>query len=557
MHRALHVLAICLLLAGCANNENKELLECLSDIQAMGDSCPQKAMLRLDSIRPQFENETEYMRNKLALLDIRLRDKAYITHTSDSTIKQVCGYFEKHGSDREKQEAYYYMGSVYRDMNDYPRAVTSYMKAIEIAENSEDADPAIMEVSYLQLAGLYRKQFNHKEALSVSLKGLKVAEMHGFANERTYIDIANAYNYVKDTPNCMLYCNKAMNIIKHNGINIENADIVARAMSLSAKFGYKDDARHYYGMLNLLKESERPHNYMSALSVYYEMCLSVDSAAVIEHKIFDNRSDINQIYDSAKWLTIYYSNKEDYENATKYAIYCIRANETRIKERDLEGTDNAKNMFIYHRDKEGEIAIIEDAANARLWLVICVFVSIITIILSFTVYTYRKKRLLRKFINMSDEAKEIKSQIELKESELKQLVQNNADLSQKLNEAEIESKMLLEHNCALTKQIIMSELSMDAEDVINKFKEASKGKHQLVDRDWQELFCAIDKLFPDFRYEIQAKLRKVSVPMLRVCYLWKINCSNPEIVNITGYPPQTVWDRVKRIEKVFNGNVIG
>ena len=109
MQRALHVLAICLLLAGCANNENKELLECLSDIQAMGDSCPQKAMLRLDSIRPQFENESEYMRNKLALLDIRLRDKAYITHTSDSIIKQVCSYFEKYGSDREKQEAYYYI----------------------------------------------------------------------------------------------------------------------------------------------------------------------------------------------------------------------------------------------------------------------------------------------------------------------------------------------------------------------------------------------------------------------------------------------------------------
>ena len=122
-----------LFFASCSKQENEELLKQLDDIKAMGDTLPQVAMQRLDSIKPQFDNETEYLCNKLALLEIRLQDKAYITHTTDKTIKNICSFFEENGTDIEKQEAYYYMGSVYRDLNDYPSAVTYFLKSAEIA----------------------------------------------------------------------------------------------------------------------------------------------------------------------------------------------------------------------------------------------------------------------------------------------------------------------------------------------------------------------------------------------------------------------------------------
>ena len=101
-----------MLFASCSKQQNETLLVQLSDIKAMGDTLPKVAMQRLDSIKPQFDNESEYMRNKFALLDIRLHDKAYITHTSIKPIKGVCGYFEENGTAAELQEAYYYMASV-------------------------------------------------------------------------------------------------------------------------------------------------------------------------------------------------------------------------------------------------------------------------------------------------------------------------------------------------------------------------------------------------------------------------------------------------------------
>ena len=85
-------------------------------------------------------------------------------------------------------------------------------------------------------------------------------------------------------------------------------------------------------------------------------------------------------------------------------------------------------------------------------------------------------------------------------------------------------------------------------------KDTSKGKAHLSDEDWKELLAAIDKLYPEFIYELQAKFKKINEPMLRVCYLWKIKCTNPEIVKLTGYPPQTIWDRVKRIKEALGNN---
>ena len=138
-------------LFSCNHGTIYEKLPLLTEIQLLGDTLPTQALLKLDSIKPFFNNESEYMRNKLALLNIRLHDKAFILHTSDSIIKQLCRYFEKNGTAAELQEAYYYMGSVYRDLNDYPNAVTAFLKAIDVAESNKDADTYILQTSLLSV----------------------------------------------------------------------------------------------------------------------------------------------------------------------------------------------------------------------------------------------------------------------------------------------------------------------------------------------------------------------------------------------------------------------
>ena len=538
-------------MGACSERVNKDLLYTLADIQAMGDSCPEKALVRLDSIRPSFEEEPEYMRKKFALLDIRLHDKAFITHTSDSIIKEICSYFKEYGTAKELQEAYYYMGSIYRDLKDSPRAVTYYLKAIETAEKSEDTDPKILEVSCLQLAGLYSEQFYYTEALNIILKGLDVAEKNGFANERTYIDVANAYCDVNDMPKCMLFCNRAIEIIEKEGINKKNADIVAQSINLYSKTDYKNDAEKCLKMLYELKVNERPLNYLSALSSYSLSFVSNDSAAVIVQKIFETTADIKELHGTSKWLTGYYANKGDYENAIKYATFFIRANNTINKNRDIENTDKAKNIYQYQRDKEEEMAIIESAANSKILLITGVFMSVIVVLLIFVIYNHRKKKLLGIIVKKEDKIKETNFIITQKQKELAILIQKNDELQKLLRDAEKGLKMLVEQNSKLTRENIMTHASRSYKDILNKAMNAAQGKENFDENDWKALLATIDREYPEFTQEVQEKFKKISEPMLRVCYLHKLGLSNPQISGITGYPPQTVWDRVKRIEKVM------
>lgn len=535
----------------CSKSTDTGLLSRLSDIQAMGDSCPLKAILRLDSIKPLFEEESEYARNKMSLLDIRLHDKAFIAHTNDSTIKAVCRFFENQGSAIDKQEAYYYMGSVYRDLNDYPNAVTYFLKSIKLAEDKTVIDNALLENACSQLSHLYHMQFNYAEALDVALKGLHIAEKSRTADERTYMGVASSYYEINDMLNCLLFCNKAISIIENKGIKKENADIVSRAMSLYAAAGCHEDSKKCLNLLNSLKENERPRNYLASLAKYCTRYVSKDSAAIIVERIFEKTGDIQELYDVSKWLTGYYSNKGDYENATKYAMYFIRVNKTLIENRKFEHTTNAKNIFRYQRDKEEELRIIKQGRKDRYYLILGISVSLILLLAGAVIYYRRKKMLLEIILNKENDIKHVKSVVRDKEQELVSLNLKNESLSEQLEHAKDEFKMLVSQNRELTKLSLMNNVPDDAKDIIEKARRTSKGKYRLDDDEWKELLGAIDRMFPEFTYEVQSKFKKISEPVLRVCYLRKIGLSAPEIVNLTDYPRQTVWDRIKRIEMIM------
>lgn len=81
MRLLIYILLISVILS-CNKTDNDILIKQLYDIQAIGDTLPKMALQRLDSIKPLFDNESEYMKNKFFLLDIRLHDKAYIAHTT-------------------------------------------------------------------------------------------------------------------------------------------------------------------------------------------------------------------------------------------------------------------------------------------------------------------------------------------------------------------------------------------------------------------------------------------------------------------------------------------
>lgn len=555
-----------LFFASCNKQGNEFLIGHMDDIKAMGDTLPKVAMQRLDSIKPQFDNESEYMRNKFALLDIRLHDKAYITHTSIKPIKGVCGYFEKNGTAAELQEAYYYMASVYRDLNDYPNAVTYFLKSAEVAESNIDIDGALWKNAYSQLFYLYNQQLNYSSALDAAIKGLDIAEKFKTVNERTYMSVSCSYHEIEDTIKTIKYADLALELIEAKGICPSNADIIAYAIGKYSVYGCREKAERCYKLLAQLPEKARPFNHLTNISDYLERFVSADSAAITMSELYETTNSIESKYDAARWLTRYYVAKGEYEKAAGYAINFINANEAVIDKRNFEHTTNANNFYQYRRDKEEEMAIMEKAARDRFNLLLGISVSVIIMSVVALLHYHRKKQLLdiilskEKNIRLAKamvaskdaELEKEKASIEQKEKELATLNTTNTKLTKQLEAAENDFRMLVAQNRELTRLTLMNDIACDAKDIIEKVKRASEGKYHLSDDEWKELLGAVDKLYPEFTHEVQSKFKRINEPLLRVCYLLKIGLTGPQIVNLTGYPRQTVWVRIKRIEAVLS-----
>ena len=157
-------------------NEDNSLAK-MEQIKVIGDSNPHKALAMLDSIEAEVRGESEYVRNKADLLRIRLNDKAYKMPTSDIMIRRLLAYFEENGSIADKQEVYHYAGSIYRDLQDTPRALEHFFKAIDYAnENPKECDSVMLGNTYSNINYLQFKVQNFNEALKAALKELEITK---------------------------------------------------------------------------------------------------------------------------------------------------------------------------------------------------------------------------------------------------------------------------------------------------------------------------------------------------------------------------------------------
>lgn len=129
------VASIAAILCSCSHNTPDERLIRISEI--VSDS-PQTAIACLDSIDSKQLSESD--RHLFDLLTIKANDKAYVSHKSDSLIKDVISYYERHDKDPLYAEALYYGGRVYSDLGDYPTSLRYFQNALDITPADENPD---------------------------------------------------------------------------------------------------------------------------------------------------------------------------------------------------------------------------------------------------------------------------------------------------------------------------------------------------------------------------------------------------------------------------------
>ena len=550
----------------------------LDQIKHVGDSDPATALAMLDSLEIEMRAESEYTRNKYDLLRIRLNDKADKTATSDIVIKSLLGYFEREGTVQDKQEVCYYAGSVYRDLQDTPRALEYFFRSIEYAEDAEDCDSVMLQNTYSNLNYLYYGVQNYQEAVATGRKELEVCRALGRDKVVPLLHLGGALMATDSTRQAKAYLDEALQAIESSNKIAHQQGNLYNLLCHYVELGERQKAE----CCRKLIDGDPVRDFAAfpciALAMYYQMTGQTDSASVFLNRVIDDGTDINNMYDAAKMLYQMYDAQGNQPKALHYARIYMQLSDSLDFGKRQQLAATVGNEYQYHLDQKKEQQLRDAKEHYKLAVAVVCAVALLLLCLGYAVYVRRRNRHLEQITALSqelqgkaDDEQRLRQEIDLRERKLSeakyQLEKQDDELGKvkaqldkvsteltgydiELREKEQRLTEKMQQNQTFLNLLHQSELEGKAEDVIEAIRQSSEGKKNMKAADWKQLYRAVDELYPTFQDQLLKELGTFTEQQMQVCYLMRIGLSKPQIQNMTNLSRVTVWRWVKKFDWV-------
>lgn len=272
----------------CISCKDNSLLSKMDQIKTVGDENPALALKMLDSIYVDARNASEYTIMKYDLLKIRLEDKSYIPHTSNRVIENLVKYFEDNGTIKDKQEAYYYAGSVYRDLDDTPRGIENLYKSIEVVSDKKECDSIILRNAYSNLYYLFVNVQDYNNALKMAQMEYSISKAINNTTINTMNQITNAYVDLDMKKEGLRYLNETFNLLKDKKYAKEDNFIFLVLYNYS-HLKLKDKANECYNLIKKRKLKRMDAFVRNILGNYYMLIGQQDSAIACYESVINEK----------------------------------------------------------------------------------------------------------------------------------------------------------------------------------------------------------------------------------------------------------------------------
>lgn len=563
MRRIICSLLLALTLTAC---HQSDVLERLESIKAEGDTAPEKALLMADSLRFSIMQESEYAQKKYELLCVRLNDKAYKEATSDLTIRDLIPYFEENGTDAEKQEAYYYAGSVYRDLKDTPRALEYFLKSSETADR---IDSVIRRNTYSQLYLLYFKTQDFKNALLFAKKEYQIAKDIGDLDESALYHLAACYLALDSIPQSMKYCNEAYKHVYNIKQQLINTEIITCLLYTYIRCNNKEMAEKVFNLLAQENNKKRTNLEYQTIGEYHLSKNKINEAIACYESVLKNKSTEADRYDAYRLLSYIYYQLGDYAKLAEYAIKFIQISDSLNLGKRQEEAATVNNMYQYHRDKEREQRLQDEVRQYRTKMYWAAFTCVFFLLLFWMQYNRKRSQHLKQLLkeaeklqNAKDENNSLEQELEQanealnnNKEKLKQAQEELAQTDQDLKAVTLQLREKLQQNAILKEFYQQNKLSINAKEVLKNIRKAAIGQHKLTPEEWDEFYVAVDELYPTFQDELLNSYGTYNAKQMRVFYLLRIGLTCPEIQNLADASRSTVYRWAEDYSKVIKENI--
>lgn len=557
----------------CDNNSSK-VSNKIDYIKSIGDTNPSLAMSMLDSLDINIRNQPERVIKKFDLLKLRVQDKAYITATSDIAAKQLVTYFEENGTALEKQEAYFYAGSVYRDLQDTPRALKYFFKALEIAENSKQFDTVMQRNTFSNLHYLYFNVQDYPKAYEYAMKEYKLSQSINKIELTCLMHLGMSLTVLDSIKQAKEIYKIALDSISSNPQLKEDHEVLC---SLLFNFSYLKDSAQASRCYKLLQDlnlddSNDAKNY--AYGEFFLLVRKKEAAICAYNRILHNKTDLLRMYDASKALFHIYNEGKQVVEANKMANLFVSLCDSIDLGKRQELAATVKNEYQYHKDQQREQKIINEKERLQSWLIISVAAIVIILLIAVAFIFYKRYTYLNRLLAISNDLNDLsvakqqlqtnikkkeeellasQSLLDKRENELKSVKNQLKDLNGELTKFDEKLKkkeQMLSEKIAQSQTFLnllhQTELEEKAEDVIFNIRQSSEGKKHMTTTNWKQLYKAVDELYPAFKDQLMKELGSFSEQQMQVCYLMRIGLSKPQIQNITNLSRVTIWRWVKK-----------
>ena len=194
-------------LMGCSGQTTYP--EAMKQAESCMDAHPDSAFHLLSAYEDSINTLPEEAQMFYHLLTIQAKDKLYITHTDDSLINRIVQFYEEENRPERLMLAYYYQGSVYRDMNDAPRALKAFQQVADMNRNCPPSD--LMARTYNQMGTLFAYQGLYNESLEANRQTARQFLLQGKKNRTSYAyrDMARMFDMKEQKDSALFYYHKA------------------------------------------------------------------------------------------------------------------------------------------------------------------------------------------------------------------------------------------------------------------------------------------------------------------------------------------------------------
>ena len=546
--KVLYLLLIIMILTSCAGNRKyDDLMQRADSIMNVNDDSAKVAIRMLDGVESQLPEFSKAQKMRYELLRHKAMNKAYISFTSDSKMKEVVDYYDRHGSANERMLANYVLGCVYRDMHEVPLALEYYNKAAEQADTTAaDCDYGTLYRVYSQMGFLFSKQYLPYQLLDAFDK----AEKYAYLAKDTLNAIINyqnkgdAYDYLGKKDSVVAINLRSANMFKRIGDNynaaialgcnysyyIEKQDSVNAKKAFEAYFstGYEGNSNYGDAKAFLLCEKGTYYMFVSRLDSAFS-CLN---QSLKLSKSYSNKAAATKV------LAQYYARVNKPVLAMKYALKSSEYNDSdllAVRESQLQ---QIQAMYNYGRNQE--IARKAELKAERITMLVYVLIAggVVIFLLLTHLYLKQLKKKKEKILVTKHLYDDSLLKLRQKQEELELLrTVNDRKIADVIKEKEQTINKLEDDLKDIRDKYSNSSLS----DVDILLKESSiykrikylelHPKEIMRENDWIELEETIEQLIPSF---IPLLKNRLNVIAYRICLLVKLEISTSSIAILLG-----------------------